>query len=197
MRVLQIHADRAGDVAEIGIYLQRIRSAYNNIYALDLTISTAKGRFGDSARYRFGGGKPKISLRQIREPELVVLPQERLRLRRIQIQSPGFWEFVGALSPLETVRRYLHDRHERKKDRAYRDSLDAERLELENERLRTEVAQGRVELLRQVGVPEDVLRQVVTRHLIQPLAALERFQDSGLIVDAEVIEIEDNPGSNG
>ena len=32
-------------------------------------------------------------------------------------ESPGFWEFLGSLNPLEVIRRYLNDRHERAKDR--------------------------------------------------------------------------------
>jgi hypothetical protein len=28
---------------------------------------------------------------------------------RVELGSPGFWEFAGALNPLEAIRKYLND----------------------------------------------------------------------------------------
>src|SRR5580700_4283093 len=47
----------------------------------------------------------------------MVPTSERLVLDAVEIASPGFWEFLGSLNPLEVIRKYLSDRHERRKDR--------------------------------------------------------------------------------
>jgi len=47
--------------------------------------------------------------------ENIVLPSERLFFSKVNIQSPGFWEVMGSLNPLQQIREYLKDRHERKK----------------------------------------------------------------------------------
>jgi len=45
-----------------------------------------------------------------------IIPQdERLVISKVTFQSPGFWEFLGSLNPLEQIREYLKDRHERQK----------------------------------------------------------------------------------
>jgi hypothetical protein len=33
-------------------------------------------------------------------------PAEPLIVTRVLLQSPGFWEFLGSLNPLEVLRRY-------------------------------------------------------------------------------------------
>src|SRR4051794_21952202 len=43
---------------------------------------------------------------------------EPLVVQRVVLESPGIWEFLGTLNPLEVLRKYLNDRHERQKDRA-------------------------------------------------------------------------------
>jgi hypothetical protein len=59
---------------------------------------------------------------------------ERLRLRvhSIQVASPGVWEFLGTLNPLEVIRKWKQDSHERKKDDEYRSEAERVRLALDN-----------------------------------------------------------------
>jgi len=66
-------------------------------------------------------------------------PAERLIVSRVVLESPGFWEFVGNLNPLEVVRKYLNDRHERAKDRDYRSPAERDRLALDNAMRRLDV----------------------------------------------------------
>jgi len=61
--------------------------------------------------------KPVKTIISVRKPNQVILPEDRLRIHRIAIKSPGFWEFFGNINPLEVLRKYLCDRHERKKMR--------------------------------------------------------------------------------
>jgi len=60
---------------------------------------------------------------------------------------------LGALNPLETIRKYIADRHERTKDREYRNDLNLQERQLEIERRRIEVVRDKVDLLQSVGVP--------------------------------------------
>ena len=75
----------------------------------------------------------------MKEALLARLPDYRLEIRRIQINSPGFWEFLGALNPLQQIREYLNDRHRRRQDHKYREQAERERLMLENEMIRRQI----------------------------------------------------------
>lgn len=114
------------------------------------------------------------------------MPDDKLRLMSVVIQSPGIWEFLGSLNPLETLRKYVNDRHEQRKDREYREPLERERLALRNEKLRTEVILDKVIVLREIGMPEEQIRNFLSEHVIKPLASIDQYQDSYLINGASV-----------
>jgi hypothetical protein len=181
-------------VEEVVKFLSSFENAYNHVYAFDLLIKQLNGSY-EASTYRYSKSGVR-SIRLIKRPSDVVLPEDQLRLSRIVIESPGFWDAIGAFSPLETIRHYLNDRHERRKDREYRESLEAERLQLEKDKLRTEIVKARVGLLRDVGVPEDRIRTALTHYVVIPLAELEKHQDSGLIDGAEVIDTEESGSDN-
>jgi hypothetical protein len=187
MEALRITSERLGEVTEVVRYLRDVEGAYNHLFAFDLVVKEAQRRYGEGARRA-----TSRTLRQIRDPHLVVLPEDRLRLHAVSLQSPGFWEFLGALNPLETIRKYLADRHERKKDREYRNTAEAERLRLENEKLKTEVVKERIEVLRALNIPEDRIAAILNLHVVTPLSRLDEAQDAGLIEDAEIIEVKAN-----
>ncbi len=52
---------------------------------------------------------------------------------------------------------WLRDRHERRKDRAYREPAEARRLNLENDAQELANHRQRLELAREFGAPEDVM----------------------------------------
>lgn len=196
MRTLRVKSERLGEVVEIVRYLRSMENAYNHIFAFDLIVQETKERYAeDWTPWGRSGRKTSRTLRQIRDAGSVVLPEDRLRLRAISIQSPGSWDFLGALNPLETLRQYLADRHERKKDFAYRNAAEAERLRLENEKLKTEVVRDRVEILRALNIPEDRIAAALNLHIVAPLSELDEPQDTGLIQDAEIIETDDGDKS--
>ncbi len=121
----------------------------------------------------------------------VVPPRHRLVLAAVRLESPGFWEFIGAFNPLEVIRQYLNNRHERRQDREYRESAEARRLELENRVLEKHVIRARIELARSLGATDEDLVPLLNEFVHQPLRRLDRVQDQGAIDTAEVIEIED------
>ena len=187
---LRVNTEKLGDIRDIIRYLQDLEKAYNHLYAFDFIISDAKRRhkkLNESQYSSRGTSKPVRTIPSIRKPEEVVLPDDRIQLTSIVIKSPGFWEFLGNINPLEVLRKYLCDRHERKKDDSYRNQQEKERGELENEKLRTQVVQDKVKILKELGVPEEKIRKVVFEHVIRPLGELDAIQDKGLVVDAEII----------
>lgn len=122
-----------------------------------------------------------------------LLEQEgRLIVRSFQMNSPGFWEFIGSLNPLEVLRNYLNDRHKRRQDREYREAAEADRLDqelqqarLENDRrtlenwdLEDQIAFRRVEALQRAGISKKELhyltRRIVTRNLDRLEVVAER-----------------------
>jgi len=187
-QALRIQAPRLGQVREVIEFFEDLENAYNNLYVFDSLVASVES---ESNGYRYGGSVPKFSLVARGKVDGYLLPQDRLSLNRIQFQSPGFWEFLGALNPLEVLRKWSSDRHERKKDAEYRQVHEAERMRLENEKLKTEVACDRIRLLEQAGVPKDKIREAINQYLVEPLTKLERHQDAGLVEDAEIVDLDE------
>ena len=131
----------------------------------------------------------RIPLEKILSRELdfsVQLPSaQRLMLRAVRLESPGWWEVIGKLNPLEVIRQYLNDRHERRKDDSYRNKAERDRLHYENEILRNKVIAERIELARKLGATDEDLAPLWNSLLIRPLRRLDAFQDQGVISNAQ------------
>jgi hypothetical protein len=80
---------------------------------------------------------------------------EHLVLNAVRLTSPGFWEFLGTLQPLEVMRKYLTDRHEQRKDREYRESADKRRLTLENLSRENAIIREQIEMARSLGATDS------------------------------------------
>ena len=65
----------------------------------------------------------------------MITPQYELVLDGVSLSSPGAWDFLGKLNPLDVIRQYLTDRHERRKDKEYREAHENRKLYLENKLL--------------------------------------------------------------
>ena len=61
------------------------------------------------------------------------------------------------MNPLEVVRKYLNDRHERRKDRDYRERAEERRLQLENLQTENEVLEQRIKIAKELGATENDL----------------------------------------
>jgi hypothetical protein len=154
---LRIRALRGGSISEISVFLADLEGAYNALYWFNIDIPTRRPIF----RYDplFLSFSPTFQAGQIDQ----IVPERRLQLTRVSIQSPGFWEVLGSLNPLLQIREYLKDRHERRKDRSYREPAERERLRLENEVLQRTIRTAdlrdlreRLEMLRDFGGDERV-----------------------------------------
>ena len=176
---LVIAAERGGSVAEILAFLSDLENAYLALYTLDLLWPPAR-------RWPLPYAFPPFG-----SPQFVPLttdalpPNARLKLERVRIESPGIWEFLGSLNPLQQIREYLNDRHKRRQDREYREDLERERLELENEAQRNSVLRERIATMRDLGLDEEYIRYMIWNSFGTHLSRLGRHQDNRLISGAE------------
>ena len=162
-------------VGEVIEFLQNVRMAYGAINSfLTSTIPTTYDPSQRSAHSWFQEG---------------LVPSQDLILARAFLRSPGFWEFFGNLNPLKVICDYLQQRHERLKDHEYRNRAENERLTLENAVLRNQVVRERVELLKQVGVPNDEIQLVLINRLASPLERLGGQVDLQLVGGAEIRDV--------
>jgi hypothetical protein len=116
---------------------------------------------------------------------------QHLVLNAVQVNSPGFWEFLGSLNVLEVIRKYLSDRHERRKDRAYRETAEQRRMLLENLALENDVLKERIRIARDIGATDSDLAPLLNELVYKPLAALARYQDKQIIESAEMLRLTD------
>ncbi|MGQ0590409.1 MAG: hypothetical protein ACT4N8_12920, partial [Sphingosinicella sp.] len=115
-------------------------------------------------------------------------PKDHLEITRITIQSPGWIELVGSLNPLQQIREYLKDRHERRKDREWRWETEKQRALAELEILRIQAERERVgaisefnELLRRMDISPEQRQKILWERVGVPLARLGHHQDTGLL----------------
>lgn len=163
-------------VGEVIEFLQNVRKSYGAINSfLTSTIPTTY--------------EPSHKLAQswFREE---LYPSQDIVLARASLMSPGFWEFFGNLNPLKIICDYLQQRHERLKDRLYRNKAEEETLALKNAILRNQAVRERVDLLRKVGVPNEEIQLVLMNYLASPLENLGRQVTLQLIGGAEIGEVE-------
>ena len=199
---LRIHSYGDIEVDLVVAYLNDVRHAYNSI----LVFKSSLDRLVRASRempfpYWFGGGLgwPLLSSRGFRvprewplEPVQVAsfIPRtEQLVLAAVTLTSPGFWEFLGSLNPLEVLRKYLNDRHERRKDREYRETAERRRLEIENFERETHAIAERVRLGKEIGATDTDLAPLLNEFVHKPLRALDRYQDRAVIEHAEIVRL--------
>ena len=191
--ILRIHGRGNVNVAVLRKYFTDLEHAYNSYISFEMFIEGQvkhiEGRRKDEyvsnlfpVRFTF-----PISSKRIAS---VVPLSNRLVLKAAILNSPGFWEFLGNLNPLEVLRNYLSDRHERRKDKEYRESEDARRRRLENLLLENKVIKQRLELLKEYGGTESDKKLLINQLIYEPIRALDRYQDEKIIGDAEILRLE-------
>ncbi len=97
--ILSIRSERGGTVAEIRSFLEAIENAYNNLYVFELFVTRVREVADDDFRINF-------YREQFNNVDSLILPEDRLYLRSVVIESPGVWEFLGSLNPLEVMKSF-------------------------------------------------------------------------------------------
>jgi hypothetical protein len=198
---IRVLTNRAGTASELSQFLQDFEAAYLALYGFDAAFSDAQRRRWDRTFRYFGlewpglviGFYPPLAWRSLADitPDSV-LPEYRLVVKSVRIESPGLWEFLGSLNPLQQIREYLNDRHKRRQDREFREAAEKKKLELENDILQrtvwekdNAVLRDRISILKEVGWSDDEIRQLVWANVGPPLKELGSHQDSGFIERVE------------
>lgn len=194
---IKVKGLRGGAVDEISEFLTGVEGAYNALYHFDRKLA----RWDRRRRYwkRYIGPEelfyeshsefPNFGDRATFDGEKeYILPTYRLELTRVSIQSPGYWEFLGSLNPLQQLREYLNDRHKRRQDKEFRELSEKRKLELENELLvrqimekENSVLRERFQLMKEAGIGQDEIEQFIWEQIGSPISKVAKHQDSGLI----------------
>ncbi|HTS16630.1 MAG TPA: hypothetical protein VMP11_03575, partial [Verrucomicrobiae bacterium] len=197
--VLRIHAEGHVRLTEIRSFLDSFEHAYNSILLFDRGIRQARGDallwerllLIDPMRRQIVSS-PFIRQRITQPPSPYEisnqLPLEsRAILYGVRLESPGFWDFLGKLNPMEVIREYLKDRHERRKDENYREAAEAAKLKLENRILENKVIRERIQIARDLGATDQDLAPLLNELIHRPLRSLNEAQDRGVINTAEIV----------
>ena len=132
---LTVRSERGGPLFHIRQFLNAFDVAYNYILlAEQFIVYPAEARARVIAQALEG---------QRRFGRMVPIA-DRVILKSVHLHSPGWWEFIGKLNPLEQSRLYLKDRHERLKERNYRERSEADRLFSENDMRAIEVLRAKI-----------------------------------------------------
>lgn len=192
---LVIVAKRGGSIAEITSFLSDLEDAYIALYTFHRLWLPERLLDRLPSRLWLELGYPHAVFGHTGYTPLtvdLVPPDARITLERVKIASPGTWEFVASLNPLQQIREYLNDRHQRRQDRAYREQSERTRLELENEMIRQQIEEkeisflrDRIAILRDVGYDDNDIRRIVWMSVGNPLSRLGKHQDSNLIGGTE------------
>ncbi|MDE5487303.1 hypothetical protein [Elizabethkingia meningoseptica] len=207
INTLRIKAERLGTVNDVISLLSDIEFAYNSIYTFNFLVDSLaynqerNNRYAkelldyykhDFPRYIFINenilNKPLPNLIELQKNidfEKIILPDDKLVISKVNIQSPGFWEFVGSLNPLQQMREYLNDRHERQKDRKYRNRQEEELGNLEIQDKKNKLISQRIDILKNAGYSDIEIRQMVNSMINLPLNKLGEYQDKGQIEESE------------
>jgi hypothetical protein len=198
--ILRVHTNGPIAVAEIRGFLGTFEHAYNSLLYFDYTLDAAErvarqSHFPLSSYIWFAPfpfrrtpapfvGWPPTA----QQVASAILPRDRLVLNAAEMKSPGYWDFLGKLNPLEVTRQYLQDRHERRKDREYREAAEKRRLDLENTLLENKVIKERIEIAKNLGATEEDLAPLLNELVIKPVRELDRYQDRGAIETGEIVK---------
>jgi hypothetical protein len=183
-KLLRIYGEGNFDAEHTAIFFARIVEAYKSLLVLDKIMLAAEHK--KIRRLKVNPVTPFIEAEE-----------DRLRLVAVEFHSPGFWEFLGKLNPLEVLRQYLNDRHQREKDEKYRNAAEKRKLQLENERgsidnsvLKLKFVREFIDTCRHAGVSEAEIQALVKEHALAPLIRLDAVAAQGLITYAESPEQE-------
>lgn len=190
---ISVAAERAGSPAELSQMLLDFDAAYCAVYRFQAHFSPLHRRRRGPMMFELAMefGYPWGPLGwggSCGDLASGISPEHQLVVSKVRIESPGLWEFLGSLNPLQQVREYLNDRHRRRQDKEFREASERDRLILENELIQTQINEKdnanlreRIALFRELGMSDEEIRAMVWTSIGKPLAQLGRHQDSRLI----------------
>jgi len=188
---LRIHGNGDIELERVYKYLKDFEDCYNSINTFTSILKQDSGSREDLVmRLSEFSVTQEIASQNYQKVNgrYIVGISDRLILKKVVLRSPGFWEFLGKLNPLEVIRQYLQDRHERKKDIDYRNSAEERRMHLENLMLENKVIIERLEFAEQMGYSKDDIAPLYSALVAMPLETLDKHQDQNVIEHAELVD---------
>jgi hypothetical protein len=187
---VQFNIERGAGLREFHGFLSDFENAYLSIYLLP----TRRGLRHLERRLHFPLEYFGFDFIAMRHHEMAYVdpswihPKDQLEITRITIQSAGWIELLGSLNPLQQIREYLKDRHERKKDKEWRWETEKQRALAELEILRIQAERERLgaisefnELLERMDISPEQRQKILWERIGVPLMRLARHQDTGLL----------------
>ncbi len=121
-----------------------------------------------------------------------ILEDEYLIINKISFNSPGFWEVIGSLNPLNQIREYIQEWHMRKRDNDFLEldkefkGLENEKKKLENDILKLDITQRMIIQLKDIGFSNEEINPIIEKCYVN-LELLNTHIDAGRITDMEII----------
>lgn len=191
--VLRIYGNGDVFVEDIYQYLNALEEAYNSAYVFNQIVEEAQ----EISNF-YEGQRPPIPLKNLLwinwwppnagKVKSFVPENDRLKLVGVELHSPGFWDFLGKLNPLEVARQYLNDRHEREKDRDYRNREEERKLIRENDEADFKLFREKYDFLREMGANDRDLALLREQLIKKPLRKLNPYQDQKIITGADIVD---------
>lgn len=169
--VLTLESSSGFPLHSVHQFLAAIERAYDHIYTAEVILGTPVGT----------GIWLDLGLKTASALAGCVPPDDHLVLESFELRSPGAWEFLASLNPLDQIRQYLQGRHYCPKDRAHREPLDAPKVELEQGTKVLELIGQKVKLARSRGATDEDLSFILNHFVWNPLRQLDEYQDAGMI----------------
>jgi len=191
--VLRVHGHGEVEVALVVSFLNDLENAYNSIAYFETLSARLERDFRYLDEYRlFIDRRARMfglnsfldyneENTNFNKEAIAASNTEPLVLERVKLTSPGYWDFIGKLNPLEVLRQYLNDRHERRKDKNYKEDAEARKLALQNLIRENEAISGRIKICREMGATDADLAPTLKALVAQPLSKLNRYQDLSVI----------------
>ena len=174
------------------LVLQRFSSAYYGLLFIEQISIAEKGSLVRDY-YKYAEFNPHYEIWRLDDEVMSMLPEHftyPLELKGAVFQSPGYWDFLGKLNPLENIREYLNDRHDRIKDIEYRNRYEKEELDLKNKLLKLDVINKAIKTSKNAGIPDSEITKILRDNVLTPMLKLETFQDAEIISRLERSEKE-------
>jgi hypothetical protein len=187
---VQLNIERGAPLQEFREFLADLEQAYVSLYLLPSRRELRRLERWLPLPIEYLG-LDFIGVRQ-REPgypdQSRIYPEDQLEITRITIRSAGWVELLGSLNPLQQIREYLKDRHERKKDKAWRWETEKQRAQAEVKILHLQAERERIgaikdfnDLLEHIDISPEQRRKILWERVGVPLARLGHHQDTGLL----------------
>jgi len=197
--LFKIHFNRNFFSNELVAFLNELTDVYSKLSFLNFFLK-------DFIEYKTKN-KLTFEVMEIETYQTNLLPEfKNLKIEKMAISSPGFWEVLGSFNPLSQIRDFLNDRHNRKKDLEFRNrqeekvadiqiqrqefelNKDKEKKEIELMLLKFQLTKEAIGVIQMSNLPDEKKIEIVEEFIITPLFKLASFQDSGLISIMEKVE---------